>query len=140
MDILSHQHAPKPISTHAPTRGATFLVYNVYEDPVYFNPRSHKRSDISALLSQNTILLFQSTLPQEERQVDRGGDQEAGEISIHAPTRGATYRRHNNCNCTVISIHAPTRGATHPAVLPMSVIFISIHAPTRGATREFIVV
>ena len=43
---VSHDHR---ISIHAPARGATFLVYNVYEDPVYFNPRSREGSDSGAL-------------------------------------------------------------------------------------------
>ena len=33
-----------------------------------------------------------------------------------------------------ISIHAPTRGATHRIVKRIDVVQISIHAPTRGAT------
>ena len=41
------------------------------------------------------------------------------------------HRRSCNAN---ISIHAPTRGATIFFCLPKSMIFISIHAPTRGAT------
>ena len=54
---------------------------------------------------------FQSTLPREERQLCT--KQLFSEISIHAPTRGATLV----CNCSFcsnpISIHAPTRGATN---------------------------
>mgnify|MGYP001623098829 CR=1 FL=1 len=58
-------------------------------------------------------------------------------ISIHAPTRGATYRFRVRKQPIRISIHAPTRGATLPIgnfFRPMS---ISIHAPTRGATSFF---
>lgn len=33
MDILSHQHAPKPISTHAPTRGATEITLGTADLP-----------------------------------------------------------------------------------------------------------
>ena len=77
-------------------------------------------------------------------------------ISIHAPTRGATYagdptdeyckfqstlprEERRACHCSAarinsISIHAPTRGATRfHSVIPDSHA-ISIHAPTRGAT------
>ena len=36
---------------------------------------------------------------------------------------------------TDISIHAPTRGATRSYLPVGSGVFISIHAPTRGATR-----
>ena len=102
----------------------------------HFNPRSHKGSD------------------------DVGGFQ-AGivGISIHAPTRGATYigsrypggRGHFNprshkgsdqdmekCDYQCkISIHAPTRGATTSVAGIPEVEGISIHAPTRGATPKF---
>ena len=83
----------------------------------------------------------------------------AWDISIHAPTRGATFaqgRLHISFDeyfnshpyargdakkmCDIlgiddISIHAPTRGATM-RLCPLNGRdgFISIHAPTRGAT------
>ena len=101
---------------------------------VYFNPRSHERSDHE---SSNTTF-------------DRL-------ISIHAPTRGATRNPLVYQSRSVISIHAPTRGATihikfiavmflnfNPrshersdwwGVVCTSTIYISIHAPTRGATK-----
>ena len=100
-----------------------------------FNPRSHERSD-----SQQSELITMLR------------------ISIHAPTRGATFtfviifvyftfqstlpREERHClNCRrcvvfTISIHAPTRGATGIAFLRYSTLSISIHAPTRGATEE----
>ena len=77
------------ISIHAPTRGATLRIYTILlffefqstlpreerhklqlmqSSFVYFNPRSHERSDIE----------FRNDI-----EMDR--------ISIHAPTRGATY-------------------------------------------------
>ena len=54
-----------------------------------FNPRSYKRSDIS--------IISVDIYPQ---------------ISIHAPTRGATDYFYGKTDKLVISIHAPTRGAT----------------------------
>ena len=36
--------------------------------------------------------------------------------------------------CKEISIHAPTRGATNKLVRIVDILKISIHAPTRGAT------
>ena len=78
-------------------------------------------------------------------------------ISIHAPTRGATYngakyfihcadfnpRSHEGSDKAIscknkrkckISIHAPTRGATDINLSGIVATEISIHAPTRGAT------
>ena len=79
------------ISIHAPTRGAT-KPGNFSTSQIYFNPRSHERSDAPSKDSEDN-----------------------DNISIHAPTRGATkyyfYWRYKE----YISIHAPTRGATIPS-------------------------
>ena len=77
------------ISIHAPTRGATFLRLSGLPTALYFNPRSHERSDIKAFFA---VLAFI--------------------ISIHAPTRGATISQIIVKFFALISIHAPTRGAT----------------------------
>ena len=99
-----------------------------------FNPRSYKRSDMTTK-----------------------GIEYFYDISIHAPTRGATCGEFEVLYPNIISIHAPTRGAT---ILQCKSLFIglfqstllqeerhtcrlvritsrriSIHAPTRGATR-----
>ena len=80
---------------------------------LYFNPRSHERSDYVHLNNHRNY-----------------------KISIHAPTRGATSVLVMGLFRTHISIHAPTRGATFfPLALPFKVC-ISIHAPTRGATSS----
>ena len=57
---------------------------------IHFNPRSHERSDnVKDSTARDSI------------------------ISIHAPTRGATYDGLKDIETAdVISIHAPTRGAT----------------------------
>ena len=124
---------------------------------VHFNPRSYKRSDNYQhnLLRRNPI--FQSTLLQEERRLPTLIWDIFIIISIHAPTRGATFLR---CLCRIlqsnfnprsykrsddelqkyinmrefISIHAPTRGATLYLPIGGFHLPISIHAPTRGAT------
>ena len=98
------------ISIHAPTRGATATSREDFIDQifqstlpreerrrsqeevprmVYFNPRSHERSD--------NMRQFVS---------------DSYNISIHAPTRGATCQRYIRTAEQEISIHAPTRGAT----------------------------
>ena len=98
------------ISIHAPTRGATdiTMIFSFMlefqstlpqgERPLYdlktshpsdFNPRSHKGSDLG----------------------DMSRDSDC-RISIHAPTRGATWDWSSKKRRGYISIHAPTRGAT----------------------------
>ncbi len=143
------------ISIHAPTRGATDIfcsklqtdkfqstlpreerlsgAYIRYFHFLNFNPRSHERSDNKHIVIWKIV-----------------------DISIHAPTRGATQRvslylgktkfqstlpreerRYNelfNAIKVRISIHAPTRGATNASTTLQHCDIISIHAPTRGAT------
>ena len=59
------------------------------------------------------------------------------QISIHAPTRGATYQGVCLTAVKSVSIHAPTRGATHELQSQTFHRLVSIHAPTRGATQIF---
>jgi len=99
---------------------------------------------------------FQSTRPRGARPLGIEHRSKAMSVSIHAPTRGATYRvkvfgvamefqstrprgarRSPYClhlSSLVVSIHAPTRGATMRASQRCSMQLVSIHAPTRGAT------
>ena len=58
----------------------------------YFNPRSHAGSDVGLLYGGVPKFIFQSTLPRGERlnAINDNGNRYA--ISIHAPTRGATFQ------------------------------------------------
>ena len=78
--------------------------------------------------------LFQSTLLQEERQQRTRKTESEENISIHAPTRGATLKIVQRAIRICFSIHAPTRGATRLMNPEPLRTLISIHAPTRGAT------
>ena len=100
------------ISIHAPTRGATTSRFASGCPGFYFNPRSHERSDTEGKALVMLVVLFQSTLPREERHGNRRHPADADEISIHAPTRGATTSDTDVLKSGYISIHAPTRGAT----------------------------
>ena len=62
------------------------------------------------------LYTFQSTLLQEERR-------------FHSVTQ---------CSFQDLSIHAPTRGATHTYIYKEFYIDLSIHAPTRGATTTVV--
>ena len=57
---------------------------------MYFNPRSHERSDKLFVAVKVWYPIFQSTLPREERQENGIEYDDLLDISIHAPTRGAT--------------------------------------------------
>ena len=126
----------------------------------YFNPRSREGSDSSALDPQDTLLLFQSTLPRRERPdfapklsgtkafqstLPRRERQKLParmvpfrSISIHAPAKGATIHQSKSTHYCIISIHAPAKGATGKGSVSISITLrISIHAPAKGATIAF---
>ena len=76
---------------------------------------------------------FQSTHPHGVRPLLRTLPTETL-VSIHAPTRGATFNPVDSYNKWAVSIHAPTRGATALWYSVYIGVSVSIHAPTRGAT------
>ena len=57
-------------------------------------------------------------------------------VSIHAPTWGATLGGSSSPVSISVSIHAPTWGATHGSVSGQGAQHVSIHAPTWGATGQ----
>ena len=101
------------ISIHAPTRGATIN-----------------------LIICRLIILFQSTLPREERQEHCLKVQKrAQDFNPRSHERSDTLQHFYNY-LIYISIHAPTRGATSSSYVQLYAKAISIHAPTRGATLD----
>ena len=85
---LSRSH----ISIHAPTRGATPADTAEFHSRLSLFQSTLPREE---RLLQNTfftlLILFQSTLPREERPICHSYNQQTIKISIHAPTRGATF-------------------------------------------------
>ena len=79
---------PKLISIHAPTRGATKR-RDFSRHVKNFNPRSHKGSDANP---DPKFLAFSYFNPRSHKGSDKLDEDINGEheISIHAPTRGAT--------------------------------------------------
>ena len=78
----------------------------------YFNPRSHEGSDLTAFPKFPSVTTFQSTLPRGER---LNGLKTAVTTAIFQSTLPRGERPNANWNGrprNYISIHAPTRGAT----------------------------
>ena len=79
------------ISIHAPTRGATIQDLVIILIPLHFNPRSHERSDPCGWCYRLRQIYFNPRSHERSdgdvNKIDCGGSV----ISIHAPTRGATY-------------------------------------------------
>ena len=100
------------VSIHAPTKGATLLGDGGYTDlPCFnprsyersdnvcckwsrlsmcFNPRSYERSDFTFSRFLRSSSMFQSTLLRKERRVHAVPYARENQVSIHAPTKGAT--------------------------------------------------
>ena len=77
------------ISIHAPTRGATVLLMMIYLLMIFQStlPREERHGSFTP---DGNVNEFQSTLPREERLSTVILTSPSQNISIHAPTRGAT--------------------------------------------------
>ena len=122
------------ISIHAPTRGATFCRCCKIKRIYNFNPRSHEGSD----LPDRSFLSRRSNFNPRSHE---GSDifvlisiVSFIDISIHAPTRGATRKLQYSSEQLIISIHAPTRGATTVTDIDWEIIKFQSTLP-RGERR-----
>ena len=166
------------VSIHAPTRGATGRDVRADERREFqstrprgarprrgrrrgcahrFNPRAHAGRDPCRPDTLSSALLFQSTRPRGARHLALPEPRDGGAVSIHAPTRGATFAVDDEQHVDEFQSTRPRgarpasgrpimaallfqstrpRGARRPQPPKQShVLVVSIHAPTRGATR-----
>ena len=115
------------ISIHAPAKGATVDVVQIFESMfnfnprsregsdcpnavyhvlyAYFNPRSREGSDGEPECAGYISRRFQSTLPRRERQDRRLQLAEKQLISIHAPAKGATAILYNKFHFLCIILY-----------------------------------
>ena len=122
-----------------------------------FNPRAREGRDRRMMNLADMKGEFQSTRPRGARPVVITDKPNWGDVSIHAPARGATSRRLIPNAVRIVSIHAPARGATSDRARPgwlrkfqstrprgarlecsrraICRVLVSIHAPARGATN-----
>ena len=146
------------VSIHAPTRGATSSALRNISVSAFQSTHPH-----GVRLTKTEVLrqyrTFQSTHPHGVRRIvadllscllsfnprthtgcdlPRPYNTAVRQVSIHAPTRGATNERGYTVRRLAVSIHAPTRGATLNAKSIGIAKLVSIHAPTRGATHRII--
>jgi len=124
------------ISIHAPVKGATRRQFRcLYVANHNFNPRTREGCDISIPIRCRFISNFN---PRTREGCDLNINWNAElcmAISIHAPVKGATWKRYNfNTGILAISIHAPVKGATNRWLVFRYHKCISIHAPVKGAT------
>ena len=81
------------VSIHAPTWGATVVTFIYNECLISFNPRSHMGSDVGSGSILDAVLSFN---PRSHMGSDRMSysEQPDYDVSIHAPTWGATFWYH----------------------------------------------
>ena len=103
------------------------------QDIYNFNPRSYKRSD---LITNKQACAVSDFNPRSYKRSDFITGAFSHDYKDFNPR---SYKRSDLSDLPPfappdISIHAPTRGATPSVPIDVSICSISIHAPTRGAT------
>ena len=110
------------------------LAFRVRDCLLMFQSTLPRRERLSSLQVSELPAVFQSTLPRRERRTPH---------SSTSARNGFNPRSHEGSDCSMcgfgihmeVSIHAPTKGATMNLCKVQNSIFVSIHAPTKGATR-----
>ena len=122
------------VSIHAPVKGATDTADSQALSGARFNPRSREGSDGSPTTtcaprtcfnprsregSDPTLAVRMASHISFNPRSREGSDglaapawAEDGDVSIHAPVKGATASRHDTRSTGRVSIHAPVKGAT----------------------------
>ncbi len=101
-----------------------------------FNPRPYGRGDVEPVARAPIIPCFN---PRPYGRGDKRGHipiEGGKQVSIHAPTGGATSENETMSCYIFVSIHAPTGGATGDLNFLSPYMTVSIHAPTGGATES----
>ena len=132
------RQSSKPVSIHAPARGATRATVNnknkregfqstlphgerlrvkLFKVTIRcFNPRSRTGSDMCKLLILLQATMFQSTLPHGERHHYSRGQPDSKRFNPRSRT-GSDARNLRVPRTYPVSIHAPARGATYYLML-----------------------
>ena len=150
-------HCPSCFNPRPHARGDTYGRLGIWQR-TGFNPRPHARGDALKTTNNRQSLCFN---PRPHARGDKlvTNGLKSRNVSIHAPTRGATFAAASKIFCIIsfnprphargdpqcgldfqrlnVSIHAPTRGATKAVKVTNNSYVVSIHAPTRGATFLF---
>ncbi len=122
------------VSIHAPTQGATFLILFITFCCKSFNPRAHAGRDTAAPSTFSMRSVFQSTRPRRARRVAVRMICSMNLFQSTRPRRARQYKAQIMYYHDNVSIHAPTQGATLVKLRSAIAVNVSIHAPTQGAT------
>ena len=105
---------------------------------ICFNPRTHVGCDLKDVSLKATVFVFQSTHPRGVRHKTERGRPGEGCFNPRTHVGCDGIGRITPIFCEV-SIHAPTWGATEKTAYCRLSFSVSIHAPTWGATENQLV-
>ena len=108
----THTYTVTAISIHTPTKGATAEAEQGLQWLLYFNPHSHEGSDRALGQMKTNGRLFQSTLPRRERLASMDNNLAVIQFQSTLPRRERRFWDRKNARGNWISIHTPTKGAT----------------------------
>jgi len=114
--------------------GRDYLQGNPHRPGASFNPRAHVGRDLAKYWTRARLRRFNPRAHVGRDVLPRLLGQGVEQVSIHAPTWGATDGIIDRLQRFLVSIHAPTWGATKTAEPALRLLDVSIHAPTWGAT------
>ena len=124
------------VSIHAPTWGATLIDRLQFDVLWCFNPRTHMGCDGACKRTQGKALCFN---PRTHMGCDLRHSKTSKPFRSFNPRThmGCDYLDLETYNKRIdVSIHAPTWGATQSVLRPDAIQGVSIHAPTWGATLQ----
>ena len=101
-----------------------------------FNPRAREGRDALTGTEKVVIDMFQSTRPRGARHAPLHAPKQRGDVSIHAPARGATTPSSLGFSPLKFQSTRPRGARLKNAPRRVTLRFVSIHAPARGATAQ----
>ena len=122
------------ISIHTPTKGATLTSRFRRYHRLNFNPHSHEGSDSVTSGINPPIVDFNPHSHEGSDVIDFNVVDTFNQISIHTPTKGATYYDDFNIMDLIFQSTLPRRERHTSQYMLYEGKHISIHTPTKGAT------
>ncbi len=122
-DVLVRWLASLDVSSTHPRRARPRLLFCIAPPQKFQStrPRAHAGRDLRRLPRLHRQHRFQSTRPRGARRRQQALSLRYRDVSIHAPTRGATFTSALAWRLAAVSIHAPTRGATMSADMTIAI-------------------
>jgi len=123
-----------PVSTHAPTKGATTTEgHNNPGHKVSTHAPTKGATFADLIVSKGSM--FQPTRPRRARRIADLHNGTNG-VSTHAPTKGATLDYNISTFCTFCFNPRAHEGRDTGKLSFEDICEVSTHAPTKGATRR----